>query len=429
MKILWITNQPTPDIAEAANIKSGFGGGWMNLLSKQIAEKYELAMVFPVSAELEYKNGKNGSVRYYLIPANKVKLKPDSKTVDYIKQTIRDFDPDIIHIWGTEYLHSYEAVTAAEQCGMLDKVVVSIQGLVSVYAEHFYCGLSEYDFRKPTAASLINCNGINKQKSNFVKRGKYERLVLKKVNNVIGRTDWDEACTKQINPSVKYHFCNETLRESFYEHRWDINKCQRYSIFVSQAQYPIKGFHKSLEALAVLKKKYPDVHLYTTGPDRMAKGFKSYLKQGDYDLFIRKMIRKLDLEKNVSFLGALDEEKMCRQYLRSHVFVCSSSIENSPNSVGEAMILGMPVVSSDVGGVKNLMTHDKEGFVYQPDAAYMLAYYIDKFFSDDELSVKYGKNAHSHAMITHNKEKNFKTLLGIYKTIFSQEKGDMMDSV
>ena len=60
MKILWITNQPTPDIAEAANIKSGFGGGWMNLLSKQIAEKYELAMVFPVSAELEYKNGKNG---------------------------------------------------------------------------------------------------------------------------------------------------------------------------------------------------------------------------------------------------------------------------------------------------------------------------------------------------------------------------------
>ena len=261
MKILWITNQPTPDIAEAANIKSGFGGGWMNLLSKQIAEKYELAMVFPVSAELEYKNGKNGSVRYYLIPTNKVKLKPDSKTVDYIKQTIRDFDPDIIHIWGTEYLHSYEAVTAAEQCGMLDKVVVSIQGLVSVYAEHFYCGLSEYDFRKPTAASLINCNGINKQKSNFVKRGKYERLVLKKVNNVIGRTDWDEACTKQINPSVKYHFCNETLRESFYEHRWDINKCQRYSIFVSQAQYPIKGFHKSLEALAVLKKKYPDVDI------------------------------------------------------------------------------------------------------------------------------------------------------------------------
>ena len=81
------------------------------------------------------------------------------------------------------------------------------------------------------------------------------------------------------------------------------------------------------------------------------------------------------------------------------------------------MILGVPVVSSDVGGVKNMIKHDEEGFVYQHDAPYMLAYYIMRIFSDDNLATKFSERARVHASLTHCKEKNSETLTQIYQQI------------
>jgi glycosyltransferase involved in cell wall biosynthesis len=129
------------------------------------------------------------------------------------------------------------------------------------------------------------------------------------------------------------------------------------------------------------------------------------------------LIKKYGLEGHVTFLGRLDEQSMCERFLKSHVFVCPSSIENSPNSVGEAMILGVPTVTSDIGGVKNLLEHIKEGFVYQPDAPYMAAYYIKKIFADDKLAESISISAKKHAEMTHDRAINFNRLLEIYKEI------------
>ena len=108
---------------------------------------------------------------------------------------------------------------------------------------------------------------------------------------------------------------------------------------------------------------------------------------------------------------------MKKRYLSAHVFVSPSSIENSPNSLGEAMLLGVPSVTSDVGGVKNMLEHGKEGYVYPFDEAYMIAYYVSKIFDDDSLATEMSKNAKAHAQITHNREKNLETLLTIYRNI------------
>ena len=65
----------------------------------------------------------------------------------------------------------------------------------------------------------------------------------------------------------------------------------------------------------------------------------------------------------------------------------ASTIENSPNSVGEAMLLGCPVVSSCVGGVPDMLEHGREGFLYQASVPYMLAWYVKRVFGDDELAM------------------------------------------
>lgn len=75
---------------------------------------------------------------------------------------------------------------------------------------------------------------------------------------------------------------------------------------------------------------------------------------------------------------------MKERYLKSQVFVLPSSIENSPNSLGEAMLLGVPCIASDVGGVRCLMTHSVEGLIYPADDPRLLAYDICEMFAHPE---------------------------------------------
>lgn len=119
----------------------------------------------------------------------------------------------------------------------------------------------------------------------------------------------------------------------------------------------------------------------------------------------------------VRFTGILDEKQLCWQYLQSNVFVCPSSIENSPNSLGEAMILGVPCVVAYVGAIPDLLEHQEEGFLYPVDAPYMLANYVCEIFTNDELALQFSAKAREHAMRTHDANINNDTLIRIYREL------------
>ena len=133
-----------------------------------------------------------------------------------------------------------------------------------------------------------------------------------------------------------------------------------------------------------------------------------------YKLYIRKLIIREHLENNVKFLGVLNVQQMKEQMLKSHVFIQPSSIENSPNSLGEAMLLGLPCIASDVGGTSTMIVNNKEGFLYPWDEPYMIVYYIRKIFENDSLASSFGSSARKHALITHDRNINNEKLLNIY---------------
>ena len=174
-----------------------------------------------------------------------------------------------------------------------------------------------------------------------------------------------------------------------------------------------------IEALSIIKKRFKEVKLYIAGGNIIEKNnrFIQMIKTPSYPRYIKSLIEKYDLYGNVVFTGNLNEEEMRDKFLNSHVFVSPSTIENSPNSVGEAMLLGVPCVSSDVGGVLDLLKHKSEGFVYQSTAAYMLAHYVLTLFEDNKLCIEFSKKSKEHAALTHNKEINSKTLTDIYVDI------------
>ena len=70
-----------------------------------------------------------------------------------------------------------------------------------------------------------------------------------------------------------------------------------------------------------------------------------------------------------------------------------------------------------MGGVAALMQQKTEGYVYQPAAAYMLAYYIKQIFAAEEKAAAMGCAARHHAEKTHDPEMNLQTLLAVYRQL------------
>ena len=333
------------------------------------------------------------------------------------REEIRAFQPDVIHSWGVEYHHALAMVNAAEAEGKLSHMVASIQGLCRFLAEHYTDGIPGNVCRKSTLRDFLRKDNILQQQEKFLLRGQLETKALEKLHHVIGRTNWDHGCALSIHPEIAYHFCNETLRESFYEGHWDYQNCKKHSVFASSCAYPIKGFHYLLEAFARVVEAYPDATLAVTGSSFMPTDFKGKLRQSSYEKYLETLAKKYRLEEKLVFLGHLSAEKMKQAYLDANVFVLSSTLENSPNSLGEAMLLGVPSVAADVGGVRDLMKGPSEGFIYKSGDVTALAEQIIHLFAMEEEASRLGEAARNHAQITHDPEQNLRELMKIYEEI------------
>ncbi|WEV22674.1 glycosyltransferase family 4 protein [Clostridium perfringens] len=421
MKVLWLVNIPLPEASVLMNKESTPLGGWLINASKDLAEQkdIELTILFPESSVKNFVKLKGEKITYYAFKEIKDNKKQEIEDNNILNNIINEVNPDIVHIYGTELPHTLAMVNACKMTNT--EVVISIQGLVSIYSEHVIANLPLNVIYGFTLRNLLMRDNVIGLKNILKKRGVSEIKSIQKVNHIIGRTSWDKACIKNINKNVEYHFCNETLREEFYKYKWDISKCEKHSIFLSQGQTPIKGLHYVIKSMPILLKEFPDAKLYVSGKNIIKSDkLKEKLMITYYGKYIKRLIKKLNLESKVIFTGPLDEKNMCKRYLKSNVFICPSSIENSPNSLGEAMILGVPCVASDVGGVADIIEHKKEGFVYQSDAYYMIAYYIGEIFRNKNIALNFSKNAREHAIKTHNREINTTNTINIYKEILGQ---------
>jgi len=414
MRILWITNAPFPEISQQLNLAKTVKG-WVyssayELINYNKNIQLAVASVYQ-GATLKQINGKK--IVHYLIPEKVRKNSISSRNNLYWLKITRQFKPDIVHIHGTEYPYAYSYIRT---CGT-DNVVVSIQGLVSIIERYYLGGIKKTDLLKTTTLwDFFRNHTIFAQHKNMQKRGKFEKMLIQDVKHVIGRTTWDQNHIWALNKKTNYHFCNETLRPIFYNKYWNINKCNKYSIFISQAYYPIKGFHQLIKALPIVLKYFPKTEIFVAG--RNVFNNNSFLKNG-FGKYVSSLIKKYQLTDKINFIGFLPEEEMCRSLIQSHIFVSPSAIENSSNSIGEAQIMGVPCIASYVGGTPDMIDHGKTGFLYRYEEIEMLAFYICRIFSNDELAIELSEKSRLMASIRHNKQQNAITLNNIYSKIIS----------
>lgn len=414
MRVLWIcqTVPPEADSLIGGERELKKTGGWILGMAAELIKVKEIelaiASVSPLVKELRTLQGQ--IVRYFIAPmdksANDVKMIQNWQTVN------SEYQPDVVHIHGTEYVHGLSWINA----NGADNVVVSLQGVLTSCSKFYYHGISQWDIIKNITPRDLYRHTIFGAAKKFEKLAISERKLLCSVNHVIGRTAWDHQQLWAINPNARYHFNNEVLRKEFYDGMvWNYNNCNKFTLFVNQAEAPYKGLHQLIKSLPLIIRQYPQIHVRVAGFNPCDTSVKRKIMRTGYGRYLIKLMKKYGVEEHISFIGPQNAEAMKRELLNANAFILPSAIENSSNALGEAQMLGVPCVASRVGGMATIIPDSRCGHLYRFSDIAELAYSICEVLKESE----HFDNTEMRRVASerHNSETNSRVLAEIYKSI------------
>lgn len=335
----------------------------------------------------------DGNIRYYSIPGT-ASERYDYKSPNahkYWREIIEKECPDVIELWGTEMPYGLAALDEARDI----PAVVYIQGILESIGRHYRAGMTDVELRKAcTIRDILTCRTIRRIQADYLERSAYEVAIVNKAKNVIVENKWAEAYYQKVCPSVKVHWCPLCISQEFEKERWTPDKMRRYTLMCSAANYPIKGLHMLLKALAIVRAKYPEVKLRIPGTSlRRMTSLKARFKQNGYEKFIRNQIEELSLKDSVEYMGRLTAAEMAKKMSESNCFVMCSAIENHSSTLKEAMTVGVPCIASYVGGIPEYAVNDGNCLLYRFEDYEVLAQHIIHLFESQDLCIRLSDKA------------------------------------
>ena len=407
MRVLWFTNTPSCYMSERGGYN---GGGWLTSLESELSRhsNIELGISFLMNGQPEVVE-KNG-VKYYPISRkntglfNKLHGEEDKTILKGCLKCINLFKPDIINVYGTERCFSLvKELTNVP-------VVVHIQGLLIPYVNAFFppaISFVKYIFSNNSLRGIIS--RILQYNNTYVKGAIREKKILRLCKHYIGRTPWDKNLIELYNPNASYYYGSEILRPAFYKTEGRLNRPKTLSIVTTISDIPYKGFDVILKCSEILKAEL--------------KVDFEWNVFGNFNVNNKgKKIRKQLEENHVILRGVADATTLIEYLTKCTCFVYPSYIDNSPNSVCEAQILGCPVIAQYVGGVPSLIEHGVTGILVPANDPYQMAIYIKRLYDDNVLNNKIGFAARNKALERHNPSVIADNLIRIYKQILNTEK-------
>ncbi len=390
----------------------------MKALDKGLQDKIELHIVFHYARPKEpYQNGNSwyypiskGNF-YWNLAKNLLWLAEDKRNYQSLYvQYVERIKPDLIHIHGTE--NPYICLLSKTEV----PVVVSIQGNMTVYHHKYLAGI-EWRYIKtlaswrPWRGLLRGLRPYYRSYKEFEQKKQFEQLHLARCEYIIGRTEWDRRITHVLAPKREYFTGEEILRNVFYDNQWSPPRNDAVRIHTTCGDGFFKGFETVCQAVHLLNRLGVKFEWQVAGIE-------------ETDLIVRVVKKKLRTEypqNNLVLMGCLAESQLVEAMLRADVYVMASHIENSPNSLCEAMILGMPCIATLAGGSGSLLQDGREGILIQDGDPWVMAGAIIELFSDYERAVEYGIKARARALLRHSRERVVAEYLGIYRTIIERK--------
>ena len=145
--------------------------------------------------------------------------------------------------------------------------------------------------------------------------------------------------------------------------------------------------------------------------------------EGPLENQLRAQIEELGLQERVQLLGAKPQHDLREHLARANVFVMPSvaeaegGMDNLPTVIMEAMAAGLPVVSTRIGGIPEMVVENETGFLVQPEDAMALVGAIEKVTNDRSLGQRLGQAGHERAQKLFSIEKNARDLCALLNAL------------
>lgn len=418
MRVLWFTN--TSSCYQEKIGSSYNGGGWISSLEKEVKKNnnIKLGICFYSRNEKQTRKDEQNGTIYYIQPRPPKTLyynwitilgkdKESSELHEKIAippllEIVKDFNPDIIHVFGSENIY-----------GLLAKyvdipLILHIQGILSPSFNAFLPPfISWKDYIGQSNSFFVKFRLLS-EKISWRRNGLTERRMFKYVKYFMGRTEWDRRLLSLFNSQARYYHCDEMLRDAFYQLNIKRTIPEKPVFVTTISSQLYKGFDVVLKTAKLLKEVL-----------RVDFEWKIY---GDISpLFIEKKLKINHKDVNITLMGVASAEEIKNALLTSTAYVHTSYIDNSPNSLCEASLLGVTSISTNVGGVSSLIEDGKTGFLVPANDPYQMAYLMKYIIDHKERNLEIGSVAYKVAMERHDRKKILERVVEIYNDVIENE--------
>ncbi|TSC95193.1 MAG: glycosyl transferase, group 1 [Parcubacteria group bacterium Licking1014_1] len=168
-------------------------------------------------------------------------------------------------------------------------------------------------------------------------------------------------------------FSKQAIRDKF-----KIHFNEKIIIFVGGLR-PVKGVKYLIEAFKIINKKIPEAKLFLVGDGSERKNLED-------------IIEKNNLGKKVNFTGKIINQKIPEYMIASDIFVLPSLSEGFPVVILEAMASELPIVTTKVRGLPEIIEDGENGFLVEPKNSEQFAEKVLLLFENDELREKISNN-------------------------------------
>jgi len=152
-----------------------------------------------------------------------------------------------------------------------------------------------------------------------------------------------------------------------------------FTLILTRNLEPIYGIDTAIKAVAELRASIPGLRLLIAGSGPQLRALQS-------------LVQELNLQEQVVFVGRLDPDEIVVFYQSADAMLNPTTVDNMPNSVLEAMACGVPVISTDVGGVPYIVKNESTALLVPVGDEKKMAAAIRRLYGDEALQKKLIQN-------------------------------------
>lgn len=416
MRVLWFANAPTTEISAHLFGTKLNNASWTESLHQKLSVTPGIEMGFAFRWNVKQPiTEKINQTEYFVIPneaslgekiRNNLFCRIDSETrIAIYRDIIEKFRPDVIHIFGTENDFGVVQEFIDVPC------VVQMQGIINNYIHYYFHAISPFVILTRSKLSrLIRGSSYYHSYIKFKKQAVRERKILKLTKNVSGFTGFDKRAAMVLgDDDMTYYHIPWLLRPPFYHNTWRLPEKKVFRIIAVINPNTYKGLETIYRTSELLNSKYPGQFEFVIA---------GISDSTDINQLIKTTLSRETIENsNLVFKGSLSADLLIAEMLESHALMHPSLCDTSPNSICEAMILGMPVVSTNVGGIPSIIDDEINGYLAQNMDHLSFAYILNDLREHPEKAIEVGARARETASARHKEEKILGDTIKMYKEI------------